>query len=175
MLRYFLVVLAVVALLILLFWPAGRARFRQVPVGKLQPHLDFLLRFARTGSFTVFQDPHSSRFVQFRKESDGSGGGFLVLDFPDAPWSRCHFEHVARALQQRGIPFAMVATEALEVPRFLEVKGIRTVEEAQAIAQLVFQQLGLDENATVEVCLEVTGVERVKGQKKGDSSFRSTS
>ncbi|BCW93938.1 MAG: hypothetical protein KatS3mg007_1832 [Thermoanaerobaculum sp.] len=160
---YFIAAIIVLLLVWLFFWPSGRRRTKAVPIRQLRPHLEFLLRIAKEGSFLIFQDQKSSRFVQFRKASDGKEGDFLALDFPDAPWSRCYFEGVARALKQYGVRYAFAPTESLEIPRFLQVERIATVDEAQEIAELIFRELGLEEDAKVDVVLQVTGCQPLAG------------
>ncbi|KDA52861.1 hypothetical protein EG19_09390 [Thermoanaerobaculum aquaticum] len=159
--------LVILTLLLLFFWPAGRARFRNVLIRDLRRHLEFLLKVTRDGSFLILEDGKSSRFLQFRKATDNKGGGFLVLDFPDAPWSRCYFEGIARALTDHGVNFTMVETESLECPRFLEVQNIVSAEEAHEIAKILFRELGFAEDAKVNVLLHASGVERVGRSVKG--------
>lgn len=165
MIRYLVIALVVLLVLWLFFWPAGRARFRDVPIRDLRRHLEFLLGIAKPGSFLIFKDRNSLRSVQFRKDVDERGAGFLALDFPDAPWSRCYFEGVARVLKTHSVHFDLVPTEFPECRRFLVVENIESAEEAQKIAELIFRELGFEGNDKVDVTLKVTGYEPVRRRK----------
>ena len=98
------------------------------------------------GALLFIHHEGSDRFVQFAKYLEPTR--MIHFGFPDSPWSRKFYEAVKSALSAAGYRCQeRVTSDDKQIPRFLYIDGLWTAEQAAAIAETAFLNMGLNADA----------------------------
>ena len=147
----------VVLALLLVWWLRTPVYHRRVSSQTFERFLRGLANQVSDGGLVFICHDASGAFVQFARYTEKEGT-ILRFAFPDAPWSKPHFDRVLADLQALGLPVKVAATGDQQVSRFLEVDLLMSegdaISKAGKIARLAFRSMGSAEEDTYTVHYE---------------------